>query len=380
MKSHKIIILIILLVISLVAIYFLAVRWGDWGGEGTAKIGVILPLEHKYLLQAQMMKKSADLAAEEINSQPGGKKIKLIYEDGGCETNKATQAAEDLVDLYKVKFIIGGFCESESLAIAKLAQEQAVIVLSPISTNPKIVSGGDNIFNLAVNQASEGLLLSRYLSEELASKKIAIVREAKEYASALSEDFKRDFFIQGGSVEEEIIFTPRTLDISAISKQLNNRNFEALLLVSELPAVTSQIVSQLKNSGSINEVFVSSRLFSSDSWQNYNELDGVYTVLALTEDSTEFEKFKENYLEKYKEEAKYAESQATIYSAVYLAEKLSEKYGADLEGMKDYLLNLKKWPHALGSLTFDSEGNRVLPYVVYQLKDGALTEVSRMTP
>lgn len=378
MKSAKIIILIVIIAVALAGIYFLVAYWGGRSDGGEVEVGVILPLEHKYLLQAQMMKKSADLAVEEINKKAGRQKIELIYNDGGCENNKAEKATEDFINSRKIRFILGGFCESESLAIARTAKEQPVIVLSPVSTNLKVAAEGDNIFNLTANQANEGLLLSRYFSEKLVSKKIAIVRENKEYASTLAEDFKRDFFSRGGSVEVEIVFHPRDLDLADISKQLNNRNFEVLFLISELPATTSQIVSRLKNSGSANQIFVSSQLLISDSWKDYIELDGVYVVMAVSEESSELGKFKENYLAEYKEEVKYPELQATIYSTVYLVEQLADRYGSDMAGMKNYLVNLKKWPHALGSLTFDEQGNRALPHLIYQIKDGGLAEIEKI--
>ena len=51
-----------------------------------------------------------------------------------------------------------------------------------------------------------------------------------------------------------------------------------------------------------------------------------------------------------------------------------------MDKVKNYLANLKRWDHALGRLSFDSQGDRELAYVVYQAKNGKLEEIKKYKP
>lgn len=379
-KKSKFFILIIAVVIIVVGVYFLANYFGGIGKyQKPIKIGVILPINDTFLKQVQMMKKSADLAMEEINAD-GERKIELIYKDGGCEANKAELAAKELISRDRVNFIIGGFCSSESLSIAKIAQDNSVIMLAPANADPTLTSIGDYIFNLSANEKVEGFMIARYLLSDLKSKKVAVIREEREYASVLIEDFKKYFTNQEGKIAEEITFNPRDLDINEIVRQLNNRNFEALILVSEIPATASKIVSELKGSVLGNKIFLSSKMFNNIAWKNYSEFENLYVLKPLLEENRQREKFKENYQNKYDEEAKYLEEQSNIYSAVYLIVESVKKYDSDIDKVRNYFSELKNWEHTLGKLSFDNQGDRVPSYVVYQVKNGELEEIKKYSP
>ena len=184
--------------------------------------------------------------------------------------------------------------------------------------------------------------MARYLLSNLKNKKVAIVREEREYASVLVEDFKKYFTSQGGKIAEEITFHPRAIDVNEIVEQLNNKNFEILILVSEIPATTSKIISQLKSSDFDSKIFLVGKMFNNVAWKDYSEFEDIYVVKSISEENKYRKEFKENYKNKYNEEAKYLEEQSNIYSAVYLIVETVKKHDSDMDKVKNYLANLMK--------------------------------------
>lgn len=93
---------------------------------------------------------SAQLAEEDINAAIGinGHPLQLIDEDGKGDLKTALTAAMKLVDSDGVKFILGGHCTPESLAIAPFLEREKVIMLAAITSTPKLTSAGDYIFRV----------------------------------------------------------------------------------------------------------------------------------------------------------------------------------------------------------------------------------------
>jgi branched-chain amino acid transport system substrate-binding protein len=88
------------------------------------------------------------LAVNEINSNGGinGKKIELIVEDGKCDTKEAITAINKLINIDGVKFVLGGHCTAESMAIAPIVEQNKIIMLAAITSTPLLSDAGDYIF------------------------------------------------------------------------------------------------------------------------------------------------------------------------------------------------------------------------------------------
>ena len=92
--------------------------------EEFIKIGYIGPLTGDVAYIGEGVGNTVQLAVEEVNAAGGinGKKIKLILEDGKCNNKDAANAANKLVYVDKVGFIIGGGCSSETLGAAPIVE------------------------------------------------------------------------------------------------------------------------------------------------------------------------------------------------------------------------------------------------------------------
>src|SRR3989344_8626278 len=99
------------------------------GGEeqtsGSYKIGVMLPLTGDGAAYGLPIRKSLQIAVDEINANGGvnGKKLEPVYQDSKCNPKDGNAAAQTLINIDKVKVIIGGICSGETLGAASLAND-----------------------------------------------------------------------------------------------------------------------------------------------------------------------------------------------------------------------------------------------------------------
>ena len=80
--------------------------------NGSYKIGVMLALTGDAAAYGLPEQQAIKIAIDEINSKGGinGKKLVPIYEDGKCNPKDGNSAAQKLINVDKVKVIIGGSC------------------------------------------------------------------------------------------------------------------------------------------------------------------------------------------------------------------------------------------------------------------------------
>jgi len=114
--------------------------------KGPIKIGFIGAMSGPFTKYGAF--EAVNLAVEEINKAGGinGRKIILVAEDGKCDGKEAVNAVNKLINIDKIKIILGGHCTPESLAIAPIVEQNKVIMLASITTSPGLTHAGDYVF------------------------------------------------------------------------------------------------------------------------------------------------------------------------------------------------------------------------------------------
>lgn len=204
------------------------------------KIGFIGPLSGNAASYGVEMQRILDYRLAEINkeNQKNGYKIELDYEDGKCDEEVATSAFEKLTNIDNVKFIIGGFCSSESFAIAPMLQDKGVIAISAASSNPDIEGKSSNLFSISYSDA----LVGRGLADELGKyKKVALISEQSDFNDGIKkvvEQTLKDRFPQAEIVANEDFPKGETNFINQLEK-IKNSGAEVLLL-NPNPGITAE--------------------------------------------------------------------------------------------------------------------------------------------
>jgi branched-chain amino acid transport system substrate-binding protein len=116
--------------------------------------------------------------ANQFNASQTNLNIELIIEDGKCEGRAATSAVQKLIDVDGVHVIVGGICSSETVSAGKIAQQQGIPMVSPVSSSPEVSTIGEFIFRF-FNDDDITKILAHYL-ETLNIEKVVLVAEQSD--------------------------------------------------------------------------------------------------------------------------------------------------------------------------------------------------------
>ena len=120
----------------------------------------------------------------------GGLPVRVVVEDDQGQAAEAATAVQKLINQDNVIAVIGEVASSRSLAAAPICQSNAVPMISPSSTNPKVTQVGDFIFRMCFLDDFQGRSVAQFATQNLGLKRIAILKDVKsDYSVGLTEYF-----------------------------------------------------------------------------------------------------------------------------------------------------------------------------------------------
>ncbi|MEG2524886.1 MAG: ABC transporter substrate-binding protein, partial [Oscillospiraceae bacterium] len=191
MKSRKIFALVAALVmcVSMLA----ACGGGSGTKEDTIKIGFIGPLSGGTAQYGEAVRNGAESYFNEVNAAGGidGKQIEFIPYDSKGDNADATAAYSKLVDIDGVCAIIGPVLTGETLAVAELAADDGVPLITASATGDTITDIGDSLFRTCFKDSFQGTKMADYISQKLGYKKVAVLfNNADDYSVGLASAFR----------------------------------------------------------------------------------------------------------------------------------------------------------------------------------------------
>lgn len=181
----------VLLVLSLVAGFFVGLAHA----ANTFDLTIPLPLTGKQAKFGEIMKRSYEMAAEEINAKGGikGKKIALSFEDSSGKPETARAIVEKLIDVKKQPIIVGEYTSACAKAVAAVAEERKTPYLIVASADDDItMQHYKYVFRQnAVNDHYADALVS-FLKDVVKPKTIAILYESSAFGTSGATAMERD--------------------------------------------------------------------------------------------------------------------------------------------------------------------------------------------
>ena len=325
-----------------------------------------------------------ELALEEANAAGGvkGKKVKVVVYDDQSKPEEAANATTRLVTQDKVKLLLGEVASSNSLAMAPIAQENHVPMISPSSTNPAVTEKGDYIFRVCFIDPFQGFVMAKYAHEDLKFKRVAILKDVKSaYSVGLTEVFERKFTEMGGKVA----------GIESYSK--GDTDFRSqLTAIKKLKAEGIYIPGYYNDVGIIarqaRELGIKVVLMGGDGWDSEKlfELGGeaiegsfVSNHYSPEDPSPQVQ----NFISKYK--VKFSGVPDSLAALGYDAANVAieaMKRAPDLSGpaLRDELAKTKDFPGVAGTISMNERRDAVKPAVVLLVKDGKFKYVATVKP
>ncbi|HLJ20125.1 MAG TPA: branched-chain amino acid ABC transporter substrate-binding protein, partial [Stellaceae bacterium] len=193
-------------------------------------VGVAGPMSGPFAFIGEQMKRGAQQAVDDINAKGGvlGKKLKLVANDDGCDAQKASGVANQLVQ-QKATLVIGHFCSAASIAASSIYAQAGILQITPASVDPKLTEDAaskswTNVFNIAGRTDVQGAVAGDYLAAKYKGKKVAVVDDASPYGKSLAEEAKKAMSKKGlkEAMSEEIAQGDK--DFSALIDKLKKAN------------------------------------------------------------------------------------------------------------------------------------------------------------
>ncbi len=323
------------LLLAVVLLFGFSIIAAPLYAAGTFDLTIPLPLTGKQAKFGEIMKRSYELAAEEINAKGGikGEKLVLSFEDSSGKPEVARSIVEKLIDVKKQPIIVGEYTSACAKAVAAVAEERKTPYLIVASADDDITQQHYKyVFRQNQVNAHYADALVSFLKDVVKPKTMAILYESSAFgtsgANAMEQDAQNKL---GAKVVLKEKFETGAIDFRPLLSKVKEAQPDVVYTVSY--ANEAQLLMK-----QAKELRVDARLYAGGAagfaipeFINGAKDAAEYVISAtLWTPQVKYPGAKE-YAEKYK--AKYGDYPsyhgASAYSAMYT--------------MKDALERAKKW-------------------------------------
>lgn len=308
---------------------------------------------------------SAQLAINEVNEAGGllvngqAYQIVLVEGDDGGTPETAAQTALRLINQENVVAIIGPPFSSTALAVAPLANEAGIPLITPTATNPEITPNRPYIFRATFDDNFQAIALANFIHADLAYNRVAVLYDiSNNYSQSLAETFTTAFSQNGGNIVAIETYTADTnINFTSQLQQIEAAQPEAIFL----PNPTNDVLIQ---GAAIREMGLTATLIGGDSWQGQR---------LSAEGSFAGSFFSGNYCRDMNNEtiSRFVHTYEAAYDSVPdgLAALTYDSFGLlfaaiqaqnsiDTDSIKDGLYNIT-YDGVTGPIKFDTNGNPI---------------------
>lgn len=371
MNKKTIFSVIVLMLIVVVVL----VNYKNNEDSNTVKIGYFAPLTGPAAETSEQMFNSFKLAYSQ-NPSINGKNIKVLYEDDGCDPKKAVAAAKKFIEVDKVDILVSGVCSGSTLAVAPIAEANKIILLTPVSTTPKLTHAGDYVFR--VSGSSDNVASSTVLEvyNKLNVKTVAVLFETTDYSIGWKDAFKRGFTNLGGRVLSEEGFSTGDNDVKSQLIKLSSLKPEAFVVSANSVISVNTIANQMKQLGITNIPVIGNEYFGFKQSLDNPNTDGFYSTLyKFDSNNKSLVNLKKDYKAMFNELP-----DVEIYSALtfdgynVLRDVIGKCQIHDESCYKKELYSIKGYEGASGVITIDENGDTYRDLILKQIRNRELTD------
>jgi branched-chain amino acid transport system substrate-binding protein len=190
----------------------------------------------------------AEMAAAEINNAGGVRigrhvyRINLVERSYEPDPAGAIAEAKRLITVDSVHAIVGPQLSEHALAVAPVAEQAGIPMLSPMASNVLLTAHRRYVSRLALLDEAQGTVLAHFARRDLKVARAAVLYDAtRSSAKLLSDLFLRTFVSLGGEVTDIEDFQPEERDFRSTLQRMLAKHPEVLLLPNYTVVDTVQI-------------------------------------------------------------------------------------------------------------------------------------------
>jgi branched-chain amino acid transport system substrate-binding protein len=310
-------------------------------------------------------------AVDEVNKQGGisGKKINLFMLDNQSTPIGSTLAAKKAAAA-NVVAIVGPDWSSHSLAVARVAQDAGIPMISSLSTNPDVTKIGNYIFRICFTDDFQGKVIARFARYDLkAITAVIFVDVTSDYSLKLSEIFRQDFEQMGGRVLLELEYKLKQLQFDEEIKKAVKAAADLIFIPGH--DESGLIAKKLQDAGT------SSIFIGGDGWSTAVFLKkggaelkrGYYSTHWSAHLDTEQSRA---FVKKYKiDSADPDDNVALGYDAMMLLADAIKRAGTlDRKRIRDAIADTRSFKGVTGAIRFNEYGDPIKSAVLMEIING----------
>ena len=155
---------------------------------GAIKVGAIGPLTGDYAQYGNAVANGIQVAIDEINAK-GGLQFELLSEDDQGDPTMSVNAYN--VEMEKgMQVLLGTTTSGACAAVADVAKDERVFVLTPSASNPVVNEGKDNVYQVCFTDPNQGASAAQTIKSLGVGEKIAVIwNNAQDYSTSIYQSF-----------------------------------------------------------------------------------------------------------------------------------------------------------------------------------------------
>jgi branched-chain amino acid transport system substrate-binding protein len=178
----------------------LAAAIGSLAGAAQAQIKIAVggPVTGPDATFGAQLRMGVEQAVEDINAAGGilGQRLVLSVGDDGADPKQGVSIANKFVG-DQVRFVVGHFNSGVTMPATEIYAENAVLAITPASTNPKITERGlETIFRTCGRDDQQGKVAAQFLIAQ-GAKKVAIIHDKSTYGKGLADETRKNLEAAG---------------------------------------------------------------------------------------------------------------------------------------------------------------------------------------
>ena len=218
-------------------------------GDGTLKIGTLLPQTGSLAFLGPPEFAGVDLAIKDINDAGGvnGKQVEKVDSDSGdTSTDTASQSVDRLLS-NNVAALVGAASSSVSLSVIDKITSNGVLQISPANTSDELTDYADKglYFRTAPSDILQGRVDGDLILAD-GNTTVGILQLQDSYGTGLGDAFTESFEGGGGQVVEKVVYDPKAASFNTEVGKIKAADPEAIILISfeEAKKIIPELVKQ----------------------------------------------------------------------------------------------------------------------------------------
>ena len=268
-------------------------------GDGTLKIGTLLPQTGSLAFLGPPEFAGVDLALKDINDAGGVNDTqveKVDSDSGDTSTDTASQSVDRLLS-NSVDAIVGAASSSVSLSVIDKITGEGVVQISPANTSDELTNYDDKglYFRTAPPDVLQGRVLGDLILAD-GNATVGIMALQDSYGTGLAENATKSIEAGGGQVVETVVYDPKAASFSTEVGKIKAADPEAIAVIAfdETKKIIPELVKQGIGPDTKKVYFVDGNLANYDKDFPQGTLEGVKgTLPGVVADDSFRERLKE---------------------------------------------------------------------------------------